>query len=1048
MYDTENNTNSKNYNIPFSFNKQDVSDVLNECRAVSGYGGYHTANPDAKNPKPYTSVTFQELTSMVKSPECVPKDQAQWAIFSTTHGPDARVHDYQRKNGQYFILSGDLDDVEGLTFLDVLNRVKAAIPDRYAIVYTSKSAQEAKPKSRVLVPLSKKVPGRDYAMVAKILNDRLGTAGLPPDRATERPGQLFYLPNRGEFYKYHIEDGPLLDPYQAFKAEIIAEQARLEEEQQERDRRHQVAIQKAQARIDTGQVNPIDAFKENYPVELALERYGYNRRVEKYISPLSESGNPGVTVRDGKWYSHHSSDSSIGQPGKDGGSWGDAFDLFVHFEHGGNFNRAVTAAGEMFTTVDSVTGQAVSITQKNQMEHRRQQADKTEAGTDQPGADILSHSPGERTRKTPISEYVLNHSKKLKKHPYVTKKQIKLNLFLVDRHNNLVFPFNDNEDRLQTVLLVSIEKDVFVKKKNNNGKGFEGAAYKIDGAQGLAYVCMGVATGHSIHEATGATVYCVGRRENFKDVLPWVKNRHETVIVAADNDHNEAGLRSASKAAHKNGLQIVIPLKKGMDFNAYAIDQGTQMAKTILEDPQEPDKKYIDDKNNSDEYLAALLGMNARHACIMIGGKFQILNKYIDPLTDKPEISFSSVFDFKNRYANKEIIKIIPDENGGEKKKSVPIAEEWLKHTLRQELEGIVFDPSEKVPSEYYNLWTGLAHAPREGNWNLLEAHILNVIAGGDYEIYTWILAWMARIVQDPGGERPGTSIVLRGKQGTGKGLFVNFFGQLFGKHFSQIAHATQVTGRFNSHFKDALLVFVDEGFWAGDKQAEGILKNLVTEPFITVEQKGKDIVRVKNHVNLIMASNNEWVVPAGLEERRFFVLDVSDGHQQDHKYFKAIVDQMENGGIEAMLYDLFEMDISQVNLRKFKQTAGLFEQKIYSMDTIQKFWFERLKDGVLRHIDPGEPDQYGELDWGEICRKKFYDDYLAFADSLKDRFPLSPQQFGISLRKMCKEVRDTRPKVNGRRIRVYRFPSLEGCRREFSQLVGAQINWDDDGHD
>ena len=40
----------------------------------------------------------------------------------------------------------------------------------------------------------------------------------------------------------------------------------------------------------------------------------------------------------------------------------------------------------------------------------------------------------------------------------------------------------------------------------------------------------------------------------------------------------------------------------------------------------------------------------------------------------------------------------------------------------------------------------------------------------------------------------------------------------------------------------------------------------------------------------------------AGLEERRFNVLDVSDAKMQDHEYFKAIVDQMHNGGIEAML--------------------------------------------------------------------------------------------------------------------------------------------------
>ena len=49
---------------------------------------------------------------------------------------------------------------------------------------------------------------------------------------------------------------------------------------------------------------------------------------------------------------------------------------------------------------------------------------------------------------------------------------------------------------------------------------------------------------------------------------------------------------------------------------------------------------------------------------------------------------------------------------------------------------------------------------------------------------------------------------------------------------------------RFNQHLKDALLVFVDEGFWAGDKTAEGILKGMVTEKYFMCEPKGKDAFR------------------------------------------------------------------------------------------------------------------------------------------------------------------------------------------------------------
>jgi P4 family phage/plasmid primase-like protien len=342
-----------------------------ECQAtfrsfVSGFGGYHTADPAKKNPKPYTTINFDQIKAMAENPLSVPKDTAQWLIPSSTGGEEARGHAFQREKGDFHALWADLDEVQGSTFQEVEELIKQAIPEVMALVYTTRSATAGNPKCRIIIPLAMGIPGVDYSIMAKILNDRLEAAGLMPDRATERTGQLCYLPNRGEFYQYTIIDGEILNSAGGFAEEIQAEHARLKAEAKERERRHQESVQKIQARINSGQANPIEAFKAEYPVELALQRYGYTRCGNKWLSPNSESGNPGVSVKDGKWYSHHDSDSGIGQPGSDGGTWGDPFDLFVWYEHGGNFSQAVKAAGELFTTTDPETGEIVTITQLNQ----------------------------------------------------------------------------------------------------------------------------------------------------------------------------------------------------------------------------------------------------------------------------------------------------------------------------------------------------------------------------------------------------------------------------------------------------------------------------------------------------------------------------------------------------------------------------------------------------------------------------------------------------------------------------------------------------------
>jgi hypothetical protein len=271
-----------------------------KCQAfVSGYGGYHTANPEAEKPKPYLTVTLEQIRAMMETPGSVAKDQAQWAIFSTTGGPKARGHAYQRENGIFWALWGDEDKVEGLTWADVVERTKAALPGIEAGIYSSRSATENTPKSRLIVPLSEGIPGRDYSMLAKILNDRMEAAGLPPDRATERTGQFCYLPNKGEFYQYHYIEGEPLNPSVHFADEIQAEQERLKREAEKREARHREALRKTQARIDTRQADPVAAYKAAYPVETALERYGYTRRGNKWLSPRSESGNPGVSVIEG-----------------------------------------------------------------------------------------------------------------------------------------------------------------------------------------------------------------------------------------------------------------------------------------------------------------------------------------------------------------------------------------------------------------------------------------------------------------------------------------------------------------------------------------------------------------------------------------------------------------------------------------------------------------------------------------------------------------------------------------------------------------------------
>ena len=437
-----------------------------------------------------------------------------------------------------------------------------------------------------------------------------------------------------------------------------------------------------------------------------------------------------------------------------------------------------------------------------------------------------------------------------------------------------------------------------------------------------------------------------------------------------------------------------------------------------------------------DDINDAVQKYNEKHAVIMVGGKCLILNEIIDPTFDRPDISFSSTHDFKTYYQNKKIQFIRND-----KVVHVRTADLWLDSTARKQYEGIVFDPSQKSSSAYYNLYRGLAVKSISGSWERMKNHIHEIICSGDDESFRYIMAWLARIVQYPGGKRPGVVIVLRGKQGTGKGCFANNFGAIFGNHFLHIISYSLLAGRFNSHFKDALLVFVDEGYWRGDKEAEGALKGLITEDYITIEAKHKDAFNIKNHANFIFASNSDWIVPASMEERRFFTIDVSDKRIGDRQYFKSLFEEMENGGREAMLYDLLRYDIRDYDLLTFPRSEALADQILHSMSSVIKFWFEQLRDGCFSCRSEKLQEQAMGYWPDSISCKTLYELYIDFAVTIGERERPIQRQFGKQLKDVCPGIK--RKKFN--REWHYYLPELSECRENFDSKIKNKFDWDSD---
>ena len=489
----------------------------------------------------------------------------------------------------------------------------------------------------------------------------------------------------------------------------------------------------------------------------------------------------------------------------------------------------------------------------------------------------------------------------------------------------------------------------------------------------------------------------------------------DKIFVVIEPDTGGANLlRTLAESELRDRIRI-IRLDDYKDVSELHVADPAQFEKRLLTAIDKA-KPLSEDDANTDDTPPEIAELNETYALVLVGDKAVVLKESPAALSDFTLLSLSA---FRSWHAN----RFIPMG-----KKSVRLADYWLEHEQRRQYEGIVFAP-ENAPSGHYNLWHGFAVEPKPGDCSKFLDHIRDNVCRGREAWYQWVIGWFAEIVQHP-AQKSGTSLVIRGEQGTGKTIVGDIVGSLLGSHHVKVADPRYITGRFNSHLASCLLLHADEGFWAGDRAAEGKLKDLVTGTTHLVEHKGKEPFKLRNYVRLLVTGNPEWVVPAGMEERRFAVLEIGKDHQKDHPYFRAICEEMEHGGRAALLHYLLHVDLKKVDLRTIPQTKALLDQKLASLTAEQAWWLDLLQDGQLPGNGGEEP---------MICKSSdLFDDYIKHADKTGVKRRRIETQVGMYLRKVVPNLR----KLETEEGVCYEFPSLRRCRERFCDLIDHNFSW------
>lgn len=453
------------------------------------------------------------------------------------------------------------------------------------------------------------------------------------------------------------------------------------------------------------------------------------------------------------------------------------------------------------------------------------------------------------------------------------------------------------------------------------------------------------------------------------------------------------------------------------------LDGAALFAEVEPDEDEEDDEPEIEEEGTQLERRAKrqALVLNEVHGLVLTGGQCLVIRD------DRPHIEFFKSDQLSKWYSNRKLTTLTPA--GQETLK--PISDVWLGAKGRRSYEGVEFHPGKPPSSKkdkgtrpFYNLWRGWAVRPDpEASCKLFLRHLLRVICKGDREVFEWAVQWLAHMVQRP-EEKPGTAWVIKGRRGTGKDLVAAYVGRMMNPtHYVTVAQPKHVTGNFNNHMASCLLLHIEEGVWSGDRQAEQVLKHIITTPTLMIEKKGIDAIPVRSCLRIIETSNERWTVPAGENERRYFVCEVSDEFLQDPNYFDPLWAELEGDGPAALLHYLMGVDLTGFNVRKPLHTAALIEEQIQGLRGVAWWWNRVIESERL----PGGFDD----PWPEsVDRDLLYDHYC---EALREaRFKGEV----VSIRWFVREMADfgVGCKRSGRNgaDRVMLVPDTQAARRLF----------------
>tara|TARA_R110002126_G_scaffold142971_2_gene289130 strand:+ start:58 stop:2649 length:2592 start_codon:yes stop_codon:yes gene_type:complete len=283
-------------------------------------------------------------------------------------------------------------------------------------------------------------------------------------------------------------------------------------------------------------------------------------------------------------------------------------------------------------------------------------------------------------------------------------------------------------------------------------------------------------------------------------------------------------------------------------------------------------------------------------------------------------------------------------DNGEEKK----FMTEWLGDEnikLNNKMDFLPFNDKDPISSHIFNLFRGFNDKrkteydySKRGRYLKPFLDLGKELCGGDEEHLDYLLKYIADIIQNPQKKNP-IAFIIKGKQGTGKNVWLNAIGNLLGlQHYISSSNPKDFFGDYAEGFYHKLLVNMNECEGKDTFDFEGRIKSFITEDKITLNRKFVQPITIMNLARLIIFTNKPNPIPIDIrsKDRRYVVYDTTDVYlsaKYGTNFWKALVGHFNSPEFIACLYDyLNDMDIENFDWRTKRPITKAYLQmcKLY----------------------------------------------------------------------------------------------------------------------